>query len=83
MVNNTTRPMNLDVGTAFERASVQFKGLNPREPGQWPLLPKLAIWQSFLTGRLTAGLGLSRPQPHRDGLPPWTRLEHLATTTPV
>ena len=43
-VNNTTRPMNLDVGTAFDRASVQFQGLNPREPGQWPPLPKIASW---------------------------------------
>ena len=42
MANNTTSPMGLDMGTAFDRASVQFKGLNPREPGQWPLLPKLA-----------------------------------------
>jgi type IV pilus assembly protein PilO len=42
MVDNTTRPISLDVSGAFDRASEQFKGLNPREPGQWPLLPKLA-----------------------------------------
>ncbi len=36
--------MNIDVATVFDRASSQFKGLNPREPGQWPLLPKLCAW---------------------------------------
>ena len=25
-------------------ASAQFKALNPREPGQWPLLPKMCAW---------------------------------------
>ena len=41
---NTTRPDNIDVATAFDRASLQFKGLNPQEPGQWPLLPKVCAW---------------------------------------
>lgn len=36
--------MNLDVGAAFERLSSQFRGLDPKQPGQWPLLPKLAVW---------------------------------------
>lgn len=26
------------------QASSQFRDLNPNEPGQWPLLPKLAVW---------------------------------------
>ena len=54
MVNNTTRPMNIDVGTAFDRASLQFRGLNPQEPGQWPLLPKICAW----TAVAAAALGL-------------------------
>jgi type IV pilus assembly protein PilO len=40
----TTRPASIDVGQALGRATSQFKGLNPREPGQWPLLPKIAAW---------------------------------------
>ncbi len=40
----TTRPANLDVASAFGKASSQFKGLNAREPGQWPLLPKVCAW---------------------------------------
>lgn len=41
---NTTRPMNIDVTSAFTRAQSQFSGLNPKEPGQWPLLPKALAW---------------------------------------
>lgn len=41
---NTTTPGNLDVGNAISRATDQFKGLNSREPGQWPLLPKICAW---------------------------------------
>ena len=41
---NTTRPASIDMTTAFDRASLQFKGLNPKEPGQWPLLPKICAW---------------------------------------
>ena len=35
---------NVDVGAAFEKAAAQFRGLNPKEPGQWPVLPKMAAW---------------------------------------
>ena len=42
--SNTSGAMNLDVATAFDRASLQFRGLNPQEPGQWPLLPKVCAW---------------------------------------
>ena len=52
---NTTRPVPLDVATAFDRASLQFKGLNPQEPGQWPLLPKICAW--IAAGLAALGLG--------------------------
>jgi type IV pilus assembly protein PilO len=35
---------SFDVNTLVEQATSQFRGLNPNEPGQWPLLPKLAAW---------------------------------------
>ncbi len=41
---NTTRPVNLEAGGRLNRAGSQFKGLNLREPGQWPWLPKLCAW---------------------------------------
>jgi len=38
-----TKP-NLDLNSIFLEAQAQFKGLNPNEPGQWPVLPKLAAF---------------------------------------
>jgi type IV pilus assembly protein PilO len=32
---------NIDFNALFERAQSQFSGLNPNEPGQWPILPKV------------------------------------------
>lgn len=42
-----TKPLAIkfDLNAWFEGIVEQFRGLNPNEPGQWPLLPKLA---SFL-----------------------------------
>ena len=41
----TVRPTStLDLGTAVDRAQQQVKGLNPQEPGQWPILPKVLSW---------------------------------------
>ncbi len=36
--------INIDLNSVFESAASQFRGLNPNEPGQWPVLPKLATW---------------------------------------
>lgn len=35
---------NIDLNSVFEQAAAQFRGLNPNEPGQWPMLPKAAVW---------------------------------------
>ena len=40
----STSPAALGAGGALSRVGSQFKGLNPREPGQWPLLPKICAW---------------------------------------
>jgi type IV pilus assembly protein PilO len=34
---------NLDLNSVFEGATAQFRGLDPKEPGQWPWLPKLGV----------------------------------------
>jgi len=39
-----TRSRQFDVTTFLDHAASQFRGLNAREPGQWPALPKLAAW---------------------------------------
>jgi len=38
------RKSSVDVGAMFQQAAAQFRGLNTNEPGQWPPLPKLAVW---------------------------------------
>src|SRR6185503_1747852 len=35
-----SKTVNVDLNSVFEGAASQFRGLNPNEPGQWPLLPK-------------------------------------------
>ena len=52
---DTTLPANLDIASAFGKVSSQFKGLNTREPGQWPLLPKLASWLALAAAVVALG----------------------------
>ena len=40
------------------RWALQFQGLNPKEPGQWPLLPKVLTWGSVLVLVAAAGWAL-------------------------
>ena len=35
---------SFDVSSLVTHAASQFRGLNPKEPGQWPVLPKAAAW---------------------------------------
>ena len=38
------KAMNVDLNSVFEGAASQFRALNPQQPGQWPILPKLLAW---------------------------------------
>ena len=38
------RTANVDLNSVLDGAVSQFRGLNPKQPGQWPLLPKLLSW---------------------------------------
>ncbi len=38
------KPVSVDLNSVFEGAASQFRGLNPNEPGQWPILPKVVTW---------------------------------------
>lgn len=42
-----SRSMNVDLNSVFGSAASQFRGLNPNEPGQWPLLPKIATFAAL------------------------------------
>jgi len=49
------KPVNVDLNSVFEAAASQFRGLNPNEPGQWPLLPKIATWSLLAVAVIVAG----------------------------
>ena len=40
----SSKPINVDLNSMFEGAVSQFRSLNPNEPGQWPMLPKIITW---------------------------------------
>ncbi len=49
------KSFSLNLSSIFEGVASQFRGLNANEPGQWPLLPKLASWLLLGAAVLTAG----------------------------
>lgn len=51
----SSKMSTFDASLMFDQAVGQFRGLNTREPGQWPLLPKLASW--FLLAAMAVVLG--------------------------
>ncbi|HNT40162.1 MAG TPA: type 4a pilus biogenesis protein PilO [Rubrivivax sp.] len=50
--SNTT---GFDVSALVEQAASQFRGLNPAEPGQWPWLPKAAVFLAAALAVLVIG----------------------------
>jgi type IV pilus assembly protein PilO len=50
-----------DIAAALRGGLSQFRDLNPNQPGQWPLLPRLAVWAFVAIFVVIAGwfLGLS------------------------
>ena len=48
-MNTKATQSTFDVSSLAEQAASQFRGLNPKEPGQWPLLPKAAAANAALT----------------------------------
>jgi len=42
----SSRAINVDLNSVFEGAVSQFRSLNPNEPGQWPMLPKIITWSA-------------------------------------
>ncbi|MGN6528709.1 MAG: type 4a pilus biogenesis protein PilO [Burkholderiaceae bacterium] len=55
----TQQKAKRDVGADFMEAMRgglgQFRDLNPNEPGQWPLLPRLTVWALLATVVVVAG----------------------------
>lgn len=47
--------LNFDVSSFFDNAASQFRGLNTSEPGQWPVLPKLAAFTAAAAAVVVGG----------------------------
>ena len=50
-----SKTANVDLNSVFEGAASQFRGLNPNEPGQWPLLPKTITFVALALLMVVAG----------------------------
>ena len=49
------KPINVDLNSVFEGAASQFRSQNPREPGQWPMLPKILTWAAVAVAMVVLG----------------------------
>jgi type IV pilus assembly protein PilO len=50
-----TKTANVDLNSVFEGAASQFRGLNPNEPGQWPMLPKALTFLAVAFAMVVVG----------------------------
>jgi type IV pilus assembly protein PilO len=47
--------LNFEPSRLLESAAGQFRNLNPNEPGQWPLLPRIAAWLGAAVAAVAVG----------------------------
>ena len=50
-----SKTATVDLNSVFEGAASQFRGLNPNEPGQWPMLPKALTFASVAAAMVVVG----------------------------
>ena len=55
MATSKSSTVGFELTSLFDQAAGQFRNLNVNEPGQWPTLPKVALW--MLTVILVVVLG--------------------------
>jgi type IV pilus assembly protein PilO len=55
MATKKRSSINIDLAGTFAGAGSQFKDLNPNDPGQWPVLPKLLVWLLLATAVVVGG----------------------------
>lgn len=55
MATKKKRSVNIDLGSMVQDVRLQFQDLNPNEPGQWPLLPKVVVWSLLAVAMVVAG----------------------------
>jgi type IV pilus assembly protein PilO len=54
MATNTTSA-GFDASGLLDQAVSQFRGLNPNEPGQWPWMPKVAVFPPWWSRVVVVG----------------------------
>ena len=59
MVTKAKSRKNVDLNSMLESAASQFRDLNASEPGQWPMLPKMAAWAALTLAVVVLGWFLS------------------------
>ena len=47
--------LNFEASRLLDGAAGQFRNLNPNEPGQWPLLPRIAAWLGAAVAAVVVG----------------------------
>ncbi|MFT7723122.1 MAG: type 4a pilus biogenesis protein PilO [Roseateles sp.] len=55
MATTSATAPKFDLNAWFAEFSAQFQGLNPKEPGQWPLAPKLAAALAVMVVTVVVG----------------------------
>ena len=55
MANPSNSTLGFDATGLWEQAVSQFRGLNPSEPGQWPWMPKAAVFLAVAVGVVVIG----------------------------
>lgn len=55
MATSKSNTPSIDVAAAMRRGAAQFRDLNPKEPGQWPILPKIASCIAVSIGVVVLG----------------------------
>ena len=61
-----SRSTHFDLNSILEGAGSQFRNLNPNEPGQWPILPKLMTWASVTIVMVVLGWFMLLSSAHDD-----------------
>ncbi len=51
----TKEKTGIDMNALMQSAASQFRGLNPNEPGQWPILPKLLSFLAVALAMVVVG----------------------------
>ena len=61
-----SKSTHFDLNSVLEGAASQFRNLNPNEPGQWPILPKLMTWAAVMVVMVVLGWFMLLSSAHDD-----------------